>query len=46
MELLAGNGDFRKQVVDGLSAEEIRAGWQPGLDSFRLVRQRYLLYLD
>jgi uncharacterized protein YbbC (DUF1343 family) len=46
MELLVGKDDFRKQVVDGLSAEEIRAGWQPGLDSFRLVRQRYLLYLD
>ena len=41
---LAGTDQLRKQVIDGLSEEEIRASWQPGLRKFMEVRQKYLLY--
>lgn len=44
-EKLAGNGQLRHQIQQGLSEEEIRATWQPALDNFKQIRQRYLLYL-
>lgn len=43
---LAGTDRLRKQIADGKTAEEIRQSWKPGLDSFMLVRDRYLLYPD
>ena len=45
-EKLAGNGDLRKQIESGMSEEEIRASWQPALDHFKNIRQRYLIYPD
>jgi len=41
---LAGNNELRKQLRSGVSAEEIRSSWQPELDEFRKLRERYLLY--
>ncbi len=41
---LAGNNTLRKAVEAGTSEDEIRAGWQKGLQEFREVRKRYLLY--
>ena len=41
---LAGTGQLRKQLVAGVSEEEIRASWEPGLKAFREMRERYLLY--
>lgn len=41
---LAGNSDFRKDIAAGKSAAEIRKQWEPGLDEFRKIRQKYLLY--
>ncbi|MCR4659572.1 MAG: DUF1343 domain-containing protein [Bacteroidales bacterium] len=43
-EKLAGNGDLRRQIESGMSEEAIRATWQPALDRFKAVRQRYLIY--
>ena len=43
---LAGNGDLRKQIEDGMSEEKIRATWQPDLDRFKEVRKKYLIYPD
>lgn len=43
---LAGTDRLRKQIADGKTAEEICQSWQPALDSFMLVRDRYLLYPD
>ncbi|MBR1834338.1 MAG: DUF1343 domain-containing protein [Bacteroidales bacterium] len=45
-EKLAGTGELRKQIMDGLSEEEIRASWQPALEHFKTVRSRYLIYPD
>ena len=43
-EKLAGTAELRQQIISGMSAESIRAGWQPELEAFRKIRSRYLLY--
>lgn len=43
---LAGNNDLWQQVKAGLSANEIRESWKPGLEAFKKVRKKYLLYED
>lgn len=43
-DLLAGTDAFRKQIIEGWTEEEIRKSWQPGLEAYRLVREKYLLY--
>ena len=43
---LAGTGKLQKQIEQGLSENEIRKTWQAGLDKFKLVRKKYLLYDD
>lgn len=45
-EKLAGNGDLRHQIEAGMSEEEIRATWQPGLERFKTIRKKYLIYKD
>lgn len=45
-EKLAGNHSLRSQVRQGLTEEQIRATWQNDLDTFRLIRKKYLLYPD
>ena len=41
---LAGNDVLRQQIINGLSESEIRASWQAGLEKYRTMRQKYLLY--
>jgi len=41
---LAGNDKLKQQIIDGLSAEEIRESWQYDLGSFKHIRSKYLLY--
>lgn len=43
-DLLAGTDSLRKAIVAGLTAKEIRASWQPDLEAFKLIREKYLLY--
>jgi uncharacterized protein YbbC (DUF1343 family) len=43
---LAGSGELRKQIISGLSEEQIRKSWQNGLDRFKTIRKKYLLYSD
>ncbi|MBR1792467.1 MAG: DUF1343 domain-containing protein [Bacteroidales bacterium] len=45
-EKLAGNGQLRKQLLEGEGDEAIRASWQPQLDAFKQYRKRFLLYPD
>jgi len=42
--LLAGTDQLLKQIEAGLTEEQIRATWQPGLEAFGVMRQKYLLY--
>jgi uncharacterized protein YbbC (DUF1343 family) len=41
---LAGTALLKQQIKDGLSEEQIRATWKPGLDAFKKIRMKYLLY--
>lgn len=41
---LAGTENLRKQIIAGVSEEEIRRSWEPGLSAFKTLRKPYLLY--
>jgi len=41
---LAGTSSLREQILMGWSAKEIRETWQPGLEAFKAIRRKYLLY--
>lgn len=43
-EKLAGTDLLRKQLQQGVSEEEIRLTWEPGLLAFMAIRQKYLIY--
>lgn len=45
-EKLAGTKVLRQQIIEGKSEAEIRAGWKPGIDRFKKIRSKYLLYED
>ncbi len=41
---LAGNSILQKQIADGLSENEIRKSWEPGLQAYKEMRKKYLIY--
>lgn len=41
---LAGTDLLKRQIIQGLSIKQIRNSWQPALDSFKVIREKYLLY--
>ncbi|MGA1976881.1 MAG: DUF1343 domain-containing protein [Bacteroidales bacterium] len=43
-DVLAGGPELREQIMKGMNAEEIRETWKDGLDKFRNIRSKYLLY--
>ena len=43
-DTLAGGTALRKAIQAGQGEDEIRRGWASGLDAFRSVRAKYLLY--
>lgn len=43
---LAGNNELWQQIKAGKTEAEIRASWQAGLDQFKQIRKKYLLYPD
>jgi len=43
---LVGTADLMQQVKSGWSEEQIRKSWQPGLQQFKSIRKKYLLYAD
>ena len=40
----AGTEKLQKQIEAGLSNAEIKASWQPDLENFKKIRQKYLIY--
>ncbi len=44
IEKLAGVSEFRQQIIAGVSEAEIRKTWEPGLKTYRAMREKYLLY--
>ncbi len=43
---LAGNSTLRQQIIEGKSEAEIRESWKAGLENFKKMRKKYLLYKD
>lgn len=43
---LAGNNELWQQIKAGKPEEEIRRTWEPGLNQFKKIRKKYLLYED
>lgn len=43
-DLLAGTKKLRWQIVKGMTEEEIRATWKEDLDTYKILRKKYVLY--
>ncbi len=43
---LAGTDELIKQIRQGLPEDEIVKSWQPGLEKYKQLRKKYLLYPD
>ena len=41
---LSGTTNLKKQIIEGLSESEIRDSWKEGLEKFKKIRKKYLLY--
>lgn len=42
--LHAGTEEIRRQIEAGMSADDIRATWQQGVEKFKVLRKPYLIY--
>ena len=40
----AGTDKLQKQIEAGLSETEIKKTWKSGIDTFKLIREKYLMY--
>lgn len=43
---LAGSSHLREMIIAGKTEEEIRKSWQQGIENFKIIRKKYLLYPD
>lgn len=43
---LAGNSTLMNQIRNGVTEKDIRKSWQPGIERFKTIRKKYLLYPD
>ena len=43
-DLRTGTDQLRKQIIAGVSEADIRKSWEPGLQKFKAIREKYLLY--
>jgi uncharacterized protein YbbC (DUF1343 family) len=46
IEVQIGTSQFRQQIIAGVSEEEIRKSWEPGLSNYKKMRKKYLIYGD
>ncbi|KAI9449988.1 hypothetical protein F5148DRAFT_987316 [Russula earlei] len=44
IDKLAGTKDFKEQIIAGKSEAEIRQSWEPALNQYKEMREKYLLY--
>jgi uncharacterized protein YbbC (DUF1343 family) len=43
-DMHAGTSSLREQIIAGKSEDEIRQSWQGGLEAYKTIRNKYLLY--
>ena len=41
---LSGTSNLKRQIINGLTESEIRKSWNDGLEKFKKIRKKYLLY--
>jgi uncharacterized protein YbbC (DUF1343 family) len=46
IDKLSGTKEFKEQIKRGMTEEEIRATWKEGLDKYKEIRKKYLMYQD
>src|SRR5215204_2039591 len=46
IEIQIGTSEFRQQIIAGVSEQEIRKSWEPGLRNYKKMRKKYLIYGD
>lgn len=46
IDFLAGTPEFKNQIQEGWTEEEIRESWKPGLEKYKRMREKYLIYED
>ncbi|MEJ7767648.1 MAG: DUF1343 domain-containing protein [Chitinophagaceae bacterium] len=44
IDKLAGTTSFKEQIRSGMSENDIRKSWEPGLAQYKNMRKKYLLY--
>jgi uncharacterized protein YbbC (DUF1343 family) len=44
IDKLAGTKEFKEQIKQGMTEEQIRESWKKGLDDYKVMRKKYLLY--
>jgi uncharacterized protein YbbC (DUF1343 family) len=44
IDILAGSGDLRRQIENGVPPAEIGQSWEEGIREFEKVRREYLIY--
>ena len=42
--ITSGSGEFKSQIENGWSEEDIRKSWEPALSNYKEMRKKYLLY--
>lgn len=45
-EKLTGEYELRNQIMDGKTEAQIKAGWKSGIEKFKKIRKKYILYHD
>jgi len=46
IDKLSGTLEFKKQILSGKTAAEIKESWKDDIAAFKIVRNKYLLYAD
>ena len=44
IDYLVGVSEFKEQIKKGMTEEQIRKTWEPGLSKYKNMRKKYLLY--
>ena len=44
VDFRTGDSKFKEQIAAGVSEEEIRKSWEPGLSNYKKMRKKYLIY--
>lgn len=44
VDFRTGDSNFKEQIKNGVSEEEIRKSWEPALSQYKKMRKKYLMY--